>query len=210
MTGGDVPMTAARLPARADTGAEDAALMRRLADGDMSALGQLVRRHQDRVRAVAYRMTLHWDMADDIAQEAFLRVYRAAPGYQPSASFSTWLYRIVVNLCLDAAKKPKPVALADDAPSGVAPDPRSPAPSRGDGAAADALLIEQEKLAAVRRAVAALPDRQRMAVVLHRFEGLDHAHIAETTGWSVSAVESLLVRAYAQLRQQLGQWQDEA
>src|SRR5512138_2650513 len=111
-------------PTRADTQQpSDAQLMSRLATGDMSALGALVERHQDRVRSLAYRMVLRWDAAEDIAQETFLRVYRSAPTYQPTASFSTWLYRIVVNLCLDAAKKPRMAALpASEPPAGAPAD----------------------------------------------------------------------------------------
>jgi RNA polymerase sigma-70 factor, ECF subfamily len=169
-------------------------LMRRLAGGDMSALGTIVERHQDRVRSIAYRMLQRWDAADDITQEAFLRVYRSAARYQPTAGFSTWLYRIVVNLCLDAAKKPRMALLSgEDAPAG---------PS------ADADLMARERLAAIQQAIADLPERQRMALVLHRFEGLNHRQIAEAMDASESAVESLLVRAYSGLRERLKPWQD--
>lgn len=158
--------------------------MAKLAAGDTAALARLVRRHQDRVRVVAYRHTHRWDAADDIAQETFLRVWRAANRYQPSASFTTWLYRVVVNLCLDWSRKPRLASI----PDGVR------AKAQHDGA---------ETSARVQAAVAALPERQRMAIVLHRFEGMSHQQIAEVTGWSASAVESLVVRAYASLRQTL-------
>jgi RNA polymerase sigma-70 factor, ECF subfamily len=177
-----------KLPAEAS----DADLMRFLAVGDMGALGSLVKRHQDAVRAIAYRMCGRWDVADDLAQEAFLRVHRSAGSYRPTAAFRTWLYRIVVNLCLDRARTPR-LALANDG----LPD---------SGAAADESLIRDEKVRAVQRAVAALPERQRMALVLHRFEGMTQGQIAQTKGWTESAVESLLTRAYQQLRQELNDW----
>jgi RNA polymerase sigma-70 factor, ECF subfamily len=172
----------------------DAELMRRLAGGDMQALASLVHRHQDRVRALAFRMTGRWDVADDLTQEAFLRVYRSAARYVPAAAFSTWLYRIVVNLCLDRSKRLRPAATPDDW------EPGQTAPS------AEESLVRQEKIDAVRREVADLPERQRAALILHRFELLSHAQIAEITGWSESSVESLLVRAYVRLRERLKPW----
>ena len=168
-----------------------------LARGDMDALGQLVRRHQDKALALAYRLLGRWDLAEDIAQEAFLRVHRAAKRYRPDAKFTTWLYRIVVNLCLDQKRRAKlaPAALGDQGPEpSVAP-------------AADRLEA-RERAERVRCALDALPERQRTAVVLHRYQGLSHREVAEATGWSESAVESLLVRAYARLRQELADLED--
>jgi len=167
--------------------------MRALAAGDMNALATLAHRHQQAIRAIAYRMTGRWDLADDLTQETFLRLHRSASSYQPTAAFRTFVHRIVVNLALDKARGPRVAGLPDDM---VAPD----------AAGADTPLAHQEKLAAIRDAVAALPERQRMAVILHRFERLNHQQIAEVTGWSASAVESLLVRAYQELRQRLKEW----
>ncbi|UCF32982.1 MAG: sigma-70 family RNA polymerase sigma factor, partial [Phycisphaerales bacterium] len=87
---------------------DDARLMARSADGDRAAFADLIQRHQHRVFELAYRTTGNAALADDITQEAFLRVWRSADRYQPSARFGTWLYRIVVNLCLDEFKKKKP------------------------------------------------------------------------------------------------------
>jgi RNA polymerase sigma-70 factor (ECF subfamily) len=170
----------------------DADLVASVASGQTSALGQLAMRHQQRVRAIAYRILGRWDLADDVAQEAFLRVWRGAERYQPSAAFTTWLYRIVVNLCLDQKRRGRPLQLTEQDP----PDDRVTHTS----------LIDLERTEAVRREVAALPERQRVALVLHRFEGLNHAQIAAATGWSESAIESLLVRAYARLRETLKDW----
>jgi RNA polymerase sigma-70 factor (ECF subfamily) len=165
--------------------------MTRLADGDRSALAELVRRHQRSALELAYRTTGDRTLAEDIAQDAFLRIWKSADRYTLTAQFSTWLYRIVVNLCLDAFKKRKP------ATSGL--------PDGSDLRAKDpAVLLERgERALAVRRVVNALPERQRIAVVLQRFSGMSIRDIAEVTGATESAVESLLVRAHAALGRSL-------
>lgn len=170
-------------------GPSDAALMAGIASGDIGALGVLVRRHQSAALAMAYRILGRWDQAEDVAQDAFLRVHRAAASYIPSAAFTTWLYRIVVNLCQDVLRKRR----GEIEPPGDL--------SNGKTVGPEAALGRSERVEAVRRAVTALPERQRIAVVLHRYTGLSHAEIAESTGWTVSAVESCLVRAYARLRE---------
>jgi RNA polymerase sigma-70 factor (ECF subfamily) len=174
-----------------DPNARDAEWMRLIAQGDREAFGDLVRTHQARVLRTAYRFLGSWDTAEDIAQEVFLRVHRAAPGYRPHAAFTTWLYRLVVNLCWDhrrRAVREKRLRLSLHLEE-VRVDPRE--------------AEQEERAAQIREAVMALPDRQRLAVVLHRFDGLSHREIAEATGWSVSAVESCLVRAYASLRKSM-------
>lgn len=169
----------------------DADLVKAIGSGDMDALGELVGRHQQKIRALAYRTLGCWDLADDVAQEVFLRVHRSADNYQPKAKVSTWLYRIAVNLCLDVLRRSKraPDRLPGDVnlPVAVGPDP----------------LETSERVEIIRHAVADLPDRQRIVLNLHRYEDLSHQEITEVTGWSQSAVESLLVRAYANLRKSL-------
>jgi len=85
----------------ANNESNDIELMTRLAAGDMATLGNIARRHQDKVLSLSYRVLGDWHRAEDVAQETFLRVHRAAKNYKPTAKFTTWLYRIVVNLCLD-------------------------------------------------------------------------------------------------------------
>jgi RNA polymerase sigma-70 factor (ECF subfamily) len=170
----------------------DAELMSRLAEGDASALGELARRHQGRILELAFRTLGRWDLAEDVAQETFLRVYRAAKHYRPDAKFTTWLYRIVVNLCLDEQRR---WAKAGAPLDSVAPEGLST--TNGDP-------TERKEVAElVRGAVQELPERQRVAIILYRYDGLNHAQISEVTGWTQSAVESLLVRAYANLRGKL-------
>jgi len=170
----------------------DTELMTALARDDLDALGELVRRHQAKAVALANRILQRQDLAEDIAQESFLRIWRNAKRYRGAARFTTWLYRIVSNLCMDQKRRAKraPAELPEESV-----DPIQAAP--------DAPVETAEIRERVRRAVAALPERQRTVLVLHRYEELSHAEIAEVTGWSASAVESLLVRAYAALRQAL-------
>lgn len=171
--------------------ADDRLLMAHLAAGDRNALAELVRRHQMLAFRLAYRTTGNRATAEDITQDAFLRVWRSAARYEPTASFETWLHRIVVNLCLDQFKKRKPVQAETADPATEIED--SPGAS----------LERDERADRVRKAVQRLPERQRIAVILHRFSEFPQRRIAEITGWSVSAVESLLVRAYAGLRDAL-------
>jgi len=172
---------------------DDTELMTRLAKGDITALGDIVRTHQDKVLSLSYRVLGDWHRAEDVAQETFLRVHRAAKHYRPEARFTTWLYRIVVNLCLDEQRKrAKPaVSLEDAAVEALA---------ESDGNTAE----RKEVAEFVRTAVDELPERQRLAVILHRYDGLSHGKISEVTGWTKAAVESLLVRAYTNLRGKLG------
>lgn len=169
----------------------DEALMSAVSAGDLAALGQLVERHQARSLRLALRITGDAALAEDVTQEAFLRVHRAARRYQPRARFTTWFHRIVVNLCWDHRRKWREGS--DLVPE--RPDDRSAGPEDS--------LEQAETRAAVRQAVLALPARQRLAVVLHRFEGRTMRQVAGITGWSESAVESCLVRAYRQLRKDL-------
>ena len=174
----------------------DETLMSRLAQGDMEALGRLVRRHQQAVVGLASRMLGRQDAAEDVAQEAFLHIHRAARRYRPDAKFTTWLYRIVMNLCHDARRRARasPAQFSEEAAPTQEPavDP----------------LEARERAERVRCAVGALPDRQRTAVILHRYQGLSHHEVAQATGWSESAVESLIVRAYATLRRELADLKD--
>jgi len=169
----------------------DADLVAAVGAGQIGALGELVERHEQAVLALAYRTLGRWDQAQDVAQDVFLRVHRSAHTYRAKSKVTTWLYRITVNICLDLLRRAKrePVAMPDT----IEP----PAPQDADPLEAD------ERADIVRRAVLALPARQRTALNLLRYQGLSHRQIAEATGWSRSAVESLLVRAYANLREAL-------
>jgi RNA polymerase sigma-70 factor (ECF subfamily) len=175
-----------------DGKADDDALLVASGAGDERAFRALVSRHLTRVLSLARRMTGNVAEAEDVAQEAFLRAWQKAPGWRTGeARFSTWLYRVVVNLCLDRRRR-KPMA-----PLEAAGDPLDPAPS------AEATLVENQRTRIVATALAALPDRQRAALVLSYYEGVSNVEAAEALGVSVSALESLLVRARKALRAEL-------
>jgi len=179
-------------PSSAGDDRNDVDLLQAVGEGDLSALGELVVRYQDPLLSLAGRMLGGRGEAEDVVQEAFLRVHRAAAGFRPKARVSTWLYRIVVNLCHDSLRRRRRAPA--EWPEDVA-DPDGIDPSRQAAA--------REAAQRVRRAVHALPQRQRTALVLHRYQGLKLQEIAEATGWTASTVESLLVRAYRRLRREL-------
>ena len=179
----------------------DEELVQEIGKGHMPALAELIRRHQKRVLQLAFRSVGDWHLAEDVVQEAFLRVNRAAPKYRPEAQFSTWFYRIVVNLCMDELRKnQRRVKVSAGALSASASTVENP------GHVQEVAELKQ----AVRLAMDHLNERERMAVILHRFEGQSHEQIAGVMEASVSAVESLLVRAYRKLRQALAAFSDES
>jgi len=175
----------------------DIELMARLGRGELAALGILAERYQDRILSLSYRLLGDWHKAEDVSQETFLRLRQAAGKYESKAKFTTWLYRIVHNLSLDQQRR-------------TASDPASLEALQTDAEATsqDHPAERRELADAVQNAVAGLPDRQRQVILLHRYEGLSHEEICEVTGWSKSAVESLLVRAYENLRKKLASYQD--
>jgi RNA polymerase sigma-70 factor, ECF subfamily len=170
----------------------DEALMARVARGDERAFQLLSRRHLPAMLGLARRILGNAAEAEDVAQEAFLRVWTHAPRWQPLAQFRTWLTRVVVNLCLDRKRRAPWVELE------AAGDIVDPAPSAGEKAESD----ERERMLAT--AVEKLPARQRSAIVLTYGEGMSNAQVAEVLDTSVSAVETLLVRAKQNLRRALG------
>jgi RNA polymerase sigma-70 factor (ECF subfamily) len=179
------------------TDATDEDLMMRVGNGDRAAFGELVRRHLDRTVGLAQRVSGSRGDAEEIAQEAFLRVWTKAPRWRAAeaefrgARFTTWLYRVVVNLGIDRKRRPAHNALESVA------EPHDPADSALAG-------IEKAQVSArVAAAVAALPERQRAALALCFYEGLSNREAAEILALTPGAVESLLVRARRSLRQTL-------
>lgn len=164
-------------------------------NGDESAFADLFERYRTRVLNTAYRFLSDRDAAQDVAQEVFVKVYKSPKSYRPDAAFSTWLYRVTANTCYDELRKRKrsKPATTEELPDNT-PD-RSASPE--DQARSNELAR------AVRAAIASLPENQRMAVVLQRYEELSYQQIAEVLKMSVSAVESLLFRAKNTLRTRL-------
>ena len=171
----------------------DHELMARVARGDERAFHVLARRHAADALRLARRILGSEAHAEEIVQDALLRVWRAAPRWRPQAAFRTWLYRVVINLCLNARRRPA------ELPLGAAGDPADPAP---DAAAALEARDRDRRLAA---AIDALPARQRAAIVLTYQEGLSNAEAASLLDTSVSGIETLLVRAKRALRAALGE-----
>ena len=186
----------------------DAALMQAFQRGDESAFETLLGRHRDRVFRLAYRYLGDASSAEDLAQETFLRVYRTKSSWRPEAKFSTWLYRVTANACLNeirarrvrrAVEATAPTASGGGTPAEPA-DPAAPDPA-GE-------TVRAETAAVVRQAVAALDEDQRTAVLLSKYEGLSYRELADAMNRSV--LKSLLVRARANLRRALEPYLDRA
>lgn len=169
----------------------DEDLIAAVAAGDLGAFDELVVRHQRFVWGVAYRFLGDPAMAEDMAQEAFLKLLEAAPRYRPAAGFRTYLYRIVNRICIDETRKKRPV-------------PAAAVPERPDDSAGPAAAFAaRERDAEIRRAMDGLAPRQRMAVILKYYEGASYADIAAAMGITVKAVERLLDHARTALRSRL-------
>lgn len=175
----------------ADT-AEDDELMRRAGRGDAAAFSHLVARHGRRAGGLAARFLGTRGEAEEIVQEAFTRLWIKSPDWTPGgAQVSTWLHRVVVNLCLDRKRRPAP------APIEAAAEVPDPAPR------SDEIVLAAERSRRVQDAVAALPERQRAALLLCHFEEMSNIDAAAVLEISIGALESLLVRARRTLRETL-------
>ncbi len=167
---------------------DDEKLMSLAAEGDMSAFAELVERHHRRALNIAYRFLSDADLAEDVVQDAFLKILDAADRYRPTARFLTYLYNVIWHLCIDTYRKKTPRSL-DAMP--VGPHTENPPDRRA---------LEEERARAVQDAIAQLPERQRMALVLQHYDELSYEEIADSMGCSSSAVDSLLVRARRTLK----------
>ena len=170
----------------------DALLLARYAGGDRDAARLLTDRFLPMCYRLAVRLLADRTEAEDVAQEAMLRLFRAATGWQPGrAQISTWLYRVTANLCTDRLRKPRPAPLAA-------------APEIADGRrSVEAGLMAADRQAALAKALAVLPERQRLAVVLRHIEGLANPEIARIMAVGTEATESLVARGVRGLKQAL-------
>jgi RNA polymerase sigma-70 factor (ECF subfamily) len=180
----------------------DIRLMLRVRDDEPGAFEQLVNQYQHRLVAVMNHLVGNAEEAEDLAQEAFLRVYRARKKYHPRSKFSTWLFTIANNLALNCLRsrqrKPVvPLSTHDSGPLGARPAEQL-VHDRGGGPTHK--LQQQELAAVIRTALDGLNERQRMAVVLNKFEDMNYAEIAEVMNLTTKAVKSLLSRARMNLR----------
>jgi RNA polymerase sigma-70 factor (ECF subfamily) len=183
---------------------EDSAIMLELSSGNMSGFDYLIQKYRKPIINFMYRMVHNQAIAEELAQEVFLRVYRSRETYRAEARFSTWLYRIATNLGVNYARDNRHERTAStidldetDSETGTTPDVADATPG------AEAALLRRERLNAIRQHVLALPERQRTAVLMHKYEGMDYKQIGDVLKLSESATKSLLFRAYQTLREKL-------
>lgn len=177
-------------------GDPDVQLMLRLQAGHAPALGELLRRNAPRVLNLAYRYLGERALAEDAVQETFLKLYQARDRYRPDAPFPSYLLRIATNVCLSQLRKKKMHSLdegQDDERGGSEPEDRA-------AAAPGKAMLENELATRVRDAVQQLPERQRIAILLNKFDGLDYQQVADQIGLTVPATKSLLHRARMALK----------
>jgi RNA polymerase sigma-70 factor (ECF subfamily) len=196
-------LTTSHDPAGLDP-SDDAAIMLRAAAGDEEGFNFLAVKYHRPIFHFLFRMVRNQAIAEELAQEVFLRVYRSRQSYRAEARFSTWLYRIATNLAVNHARDTKQERSARtvylDAPdvqTGTMPDVADDEPS------VEQRLLREERMKAIRTHVMALPERQRMAVLMHKYQGMDYREIGEVLKLSESATKSLLFRAYQTLRGKL-------
>jgi RNA polymerase sigma-70 factor, ECF subfamily len=182
----------------------DADVMLAVAAGDEAGYNYLVTKYHRQIMHFLFRMVHNEAVAEELAQEVFLRVYRSRESYRAEAKFSTWLYRIATNLAVNHARDTKHERTAQvlelDAPdeeSGSTPEVAD------DDLNVEQTMLREERMAAIRAQVKALPERQRMAVLMHKYQEMDYRQIGEVLKLSESATKSLLFRAYQTLRERL-------
>lgn len=182
----------------------DAEVMLRVRDGDEQGFQILITKYRKPIFHFMLRMVRNQAVAEELAQEVFLRVYRSRQTYRAEARFSTWLYRIAANLGVNYARDTKYERAAQnvyldqpDPETGVHPDVAD------RNLSVEQELLRDERMRAIRKCVMALPERQRAAVLMHKYQEMDYKQIGEVLRLSESATKSLLFRAYQQLRQTL-------
>jgi RNA polymerase sigma-70 factor, ECF subfamily len=182
---------------------EDVRLMELVGQGDTAAFEQLIERHQSLIAGTVARMLGSNSDVEDIAQQVFIRVWKSAGRYTPRAKFTTWLLKITRNLVFNEMRRTKRRAHVP-----IQPDPEAEEIGLKDEASGtpDASLLEHELQQTIEEAIIQLPETQRMALVLRRYDQLSYEQIAEVLDVSVPAVKSLLFRARTELRERLSKY----
>jgi len=185
----------------------DSELMSKVGQGDKSCFDTLLQRHRTLVVNHLYRLVRNRSIAEELAQDVFLRVYRSRTTYQPQAKFTTWLFRITTNIALnwrrDTRREAAHMRLDEDNPSArkiELPDP---------ALRADERLLLNHRTREIRAAIETLSPKQQAAVFMHKYQGMDYAEIAQALDCSIPALKSLLFRAYQTLRQRLAHFASE-
>jgi RNA polymerase sigma-70 factor (ECF subfamily) len=185
----------------------DVQLMLDVKAGDEQSFGLLLQRYRTPLVNFLYRMVRSREQAEDLAQEVFIRVYRAREEYVPSAKFTTWLFRIATNLALNSLRdhRHQKLEISMDAPLtvDVADGDEKPFEVADKHPTIEQELVEEDRKKMIRHAIEKLPEKQRAAVLLHKYQELDYSEIAKILSVSESALKSLLFRAYETLRVEL-------
>jgi RNA polymerase sigma-70 factor, ECF subfamily len=188
---------------RSDEDADDVRLMRLVGRGDTKALEELIEKHQALVAGTVARMLGSNSDVEDIAQQVFIRVWKSARRYVPRAKFTTWLLKITRNLVFNELRRSR---RRPHVPLQSEPGAEDPPLKDDMNLAPDASLLESELQRKIEEAILQLPDNQRMALVLRRYEQLSYEQIAEVLDLSVPAVKSVLFRARTELRSRLSKY----
>lgn len=187
----------------------DVSLMLEFQKGDISSFEKLLQKHKESIINIIYQFIGERDEAEDLAVEVFLRVYRAAKKYQAKAKFTTWLYKITTNLCLNEIRKKaklqtvslsKPVSAGEEKEEELIEKIADAAPSPQQ------ILEKKERNALIRKAIDSLPAKQRMATILQIYEGLSYKEISRILGCSVKSVERRLYWARTNLKERLSSY----
>jgi RNA polymerase sigma-70 factor, ECF subfamily len=181
----------------------DVQLMLDVKAGDEASFDFLLRKYRSPLVNFLFRMVRDQATAEDLAQEVFLRVYRARHKYNPSAKFTTWLFRIATNLALNSIRDRRYQKLESSIDAPAEDEDSAPRELPGREMRIDEHMIERDRAQFIQRAIASLPEKQRVAVLLHKYEEMDYGEIAGILECSESALKSSLFRAYETLRVQL-------
>jgi RNA polymerase sigma-70 factor (ECF subfamily) len=171
--------------------------MARIREGDVEALRLLVETHQARIIGTISKMLGSDAESEDLAQQVFIRIWKSAPRYKPTAKFTTWLFRITRNLVFNELRRKR--HFADQAEE-------TPEPTERADKEPDQVLLGEELQLAIQDAINRLPESQRMAIILRRYEEMPYEEIAKVMGTTIPAVKSILFRARAELRERLAKY----
>jgi RNA polymerase sigma-70 factor (ECF subfamily) len=180
--------------------AEESSLVEACQSGDAAAFDSLVAKYASQVYNLAYRMVGDPEEAEDVAQLVFIRVFRSIGSFRGKASFTTWLYRVATNVCLDELKRRKRRPVPTEWPQDGEAEPESPPDIGGDP---EASVLRRERQELVQRAIQSLPETQRVVIILYDLQGLSYEEIAAALGATLGTVKSRLNRARLALKSKL-------
>jgi RNA polymerase sigma-70 factor (ECF subfamily) len=202
----DVATSSTTSPTKGESGYlhdPEVQLMLRAKEGDDEAFSKLVSAYQDRLVNIFFHLIQSQDVAEDLAQDVFLRIYRARRGYVPTARFSTWLFRIANNLASNSRRdkgRRKEVTVAGSESGPLGPRPQEQLAQEKSALMPARQLDKREMQVVVQKALESLNDRQRLAVLLHKYEDMSYEDISDAMEMTTTAVKSLLSRARDNLR----------